>query len=199
MLDIFSKKYFVENSRLKPIITHTPQGLSTCKNFIRPRQKSVPCSAGLLLVIQGLFILRQQIRHARYRFLGARRFVPMRFFSHMEFASIYMFQTIRIIFQAGNSLNAVEHKPVSTRVFNPYASKVSYKPKQLKNRKTKLKLFSLLWYESSICLGANFPRHETSRIPDFYLGRIQFQHEFVLYLVGTIIDNSRSYQHDRNK
>ena len=136
--------------------------------------------AGLLLVIQGLFILRQRIRHARYRFLGARRFVPMRFGSHMEFVSIYMFWTIRIIFQAGNSLNAVEHKPVSTRVLNPNASEVSYKPKQQKNRKTKLKLFSLLWYESSICLGANFPRHETSRTPDFYLGRIQFQHVFVL-------------------
>ena len=32
--------------------------------------------------------------------------------------------------EAGNSLNAVEHEPVSTRVLNPNASEASYKPKQ---------------------------------------------------------------------
>ena len=32
--------------------------------------------------------------------------------------------------KAGNSLNAVEHKPVPTRVLNPNVSKASYKLKQ---------------------------------------------------------------------
>ena len=41
--------------------------------------------------------------------------------------------------KAGNSLNAVERKPVPTRVLNPNANETSLKPKQLGYRKTKLK------------------------------------------------------------
>ena len=33
--------------------------------------------------------------------------------------------------EAGNSVNAVERKPVPTRILNPNASEASYKPKQL--------------------------------------------------------------------
>ena len=40
--------------------------------------------------------------------------------------------------EPGNSLNAVERKPVPTRVLNPNASETSYKPKQRSYRKTKL-------------------------------------------------------------
>ena len=72
-------------------------------------------------------------------------------------------------FQAGNSLIAVKHEPVLTKVLNP---NVSYKPKQHIYRKTKLKIVYLFGYELSICLGANrlgiclranCPRPETSR------------------------------------
>ena len=38
-------------------------------------------------------------------------------------------------------LNAVEREPVPTRVLNPNASEVSYKPKQHSYRKTKLNFF----------------------------------------------------------
>ena len=41
--------------------------------------------------------------------------------------------------EAGNSLNAVEHELVPTRVLNPNASEASYKPKQRSYRKKKLK------------------------------------------------------------
>ena len=41
--------------------------------------------------------------------------------------------------EAGNYLNAVEREPVPTRVLNPTASEVSYKPKQRSYGKTKLK------------------------------------------------------------
>ena len=41
--------------------------------------------------------------------------------------------------EAGNSLNAVEHEPVPTRVLNPNASEASYKLKQRSYRKTNLK------------------------------------------------------------
>ena len=38
--------------------------------------------------------------------------------------------------EADNSLNAVERKPVPTRVLNPNVSEASYKPKQRSYRKT---------------------------------------------------------------
>ena len=41
--------------------------------------------------------------------------------------------------EAGNPLNAVERKPVETRVLNPTASEASYKPEQRSYRKTNLK------------------------------------------------------------
>ena len=41
--------------------------------------------------------------------------------------------------ETGNSLNAVERELVPTRVLNPNASEVSYKPKQRSYRKTNLK------------------------------------------------------------
>ena len=41
--------------------------------------------------------------------------------------------------EAGNSLNAVERKPVSTWGLNPNASEASYKPKQRSYKKMKLK------------------------------------------------------------
>ena len=81
----------------------------------------------------------------------------------MEFVNIYIFWTIRVIFQAGNSMIAVECEPVPTKVLNPNASEASYKPEQRIDRKTKLKKISLFGYESSICLGLNCPSPETSR------------------------------------
>ena len=66
---------------------------------------------------------------------GMKRFAPKRFGSHMEFVNIYIFWTIQVIFQAGNSLNAIERKPVPTRVLNPNASEASYKLKQSSYRK----------------------------------------------------------------
>ena len=50
-------------------------------------------------------------------------------------------------------LNAIEHKPVPTKVLNPNASKASYKPKHRSYRKTKLNLYSLLFF-----FGRFFPR-----------------------------------------
>ena len=47
--------------------------------------------------------------------------------------------------EAGNSLNAVEHEPVPTRVLNPNASEASYKPKQRSYRRTKLNLFFIFF------------------------------------------------------
>ena len=41
--------------------------------------------------------------------------------------------------EAGNSLNAVDHEPVPTRVLNPTESEASYKRKQRSYGKTKLK------------------------------------------------------------
>ena len=46
--------------------------------------------------------------------------------------------------EAGNSLNAVGHEPVPTRVLNSTASEVSYKPKQRSYGKTKLKKLNKL-------------------------------------------------------
>ena len=43
----------------------------------------------------------------------------------MEFVNIYIFWTIQVIFQAGNSLNAIERKHVPTRVLDPNASEAS--------------------------------------------------------------------------
>ena len=54
-----------------------------------------------------------------------KRFAPKRFGSHVEFVNIYIFWIIHVIFQSGNSLNAIECKPVPTRVLNPNASKAS--------------------------------------------------------------------------
>ena len=61
---------------------------------------------------------------------GMKRFALKRFGSHTEFVKIYIFWTIQVIFQAGNSLNAVEHEHVPTRVLNPNTSEACYKPKQ---------------------------------------------------------------------
>ena len=46
--------------------------------------------------------------------------------------------------EAGNSLNAVERKPVPTRVLNPTASETSYKSKQRSYRKTKQNYYYFL-------------------------------------------------------
>ena len=49
-----------------------------------------------------------------------RRFLLLFYFSSYEEKSI----------KAGNSLNAVERKPIPTRVLNPKASEACYKPKK---------------------------------------------------------------------
>ena len=51
------------------------------------------------------------------------------------------FWMIQVIFQAGNSLNAVEHEPISTRVLNPNSSEANYKPKQRSYRKNEATFF----------------------------------------------------------
>ena len=43
-------------------------------------------------------------------------------------------------------MNAVERKPVPTRVLNPNASEASYKPKQRSYRKTKLNFSFLIFF-----------------------------------------------------
>ena len=51
--------------------------------------------------------------------MGARRYGTKRFRYNVKKKN-----------EAGNSLNAVEHEPVPTRVLNPNATEISYKPKQ---------------------------------------------------------------------
>ena len=51
---------------------------------------------------------------------------------------ILFFELWRKSNEAANSFNAVEREPVPTRVLNPNASEVSYKPKHRSYRKTKL-------------------------------------------------------------
>ena len=68
---------------------------------------------------------------------------------------ILFFELWRINNEAGNSLNAVERKPVPTRVLNPNASEASYKPKQRSYRKTKpkKKLLLLFFFSGGFCRG----------------------------------------------
>ena len=63
-------------------------------------------------------------------------------------------------------LNAIEHKPVPTKVLNPNASKASYKPKHRSYRKTKL-IFLYFFFRGHFSRG-DFIREPKNR----YGGRI---------------------------
>ena len=66
--------------------------------------------------------------------------------SNFRYIRFLFFELWRKNNGGGNSLNAIERELVPTRVLNPNANEVSYKPKQRSYRKTKPNFFKFLFF-----------------------------------------------------